>query len=94
MVVMIRGALFVMRVARSVMIVIVVMLMLVRGGDKIAGVDRKGSAVHADEHAENHNDLEKDSHVDAPQDRRHGRGVKSFQVIEAVMDGARAWPPP
>jgi hypothetical protein len=63
MVVMIRGALFVMRVARSVMIV--VMLMLVRGGDKIAGVDRKASAVHADEHAENHNDLEKDSHVDA-----------------------------
>ena len=73
------------------MIVIVVMLMLVRGGDKIAGVDRKGSAVHADEHAENHNDLEKDSHVDAPKIVGTAVGSSHFKSSRPWMDGATAW---
>ena len=74
MMVMIGRTLFVMRVAGNIMM----MLLFVRGDCKIAGIGRKGSAVHADEHAENHNDLEKDTHVAAPKIAGRGCGSRHF----------------
>ena len=66
--VMIRRAFVFMRIARARVVVIVMMVvtMFVHGGLEVAGVGRKGAAVHADEHAENHDGLEKNSHIDAP----------------------------
>lgn len=76
MVVMIGRAFLVMRIAgaRVIMVVAMLVTMLVHGGHDIAGVGREGAAVHADEHAENHDGLEKESHIDALKisDRAHG----------------------
>ena len=49
-----------------VVIVVMIMTVLVDGGHDIAGGGRKGSAVHADEHAEHYDGLEENSHVDSP----------------------------
>lgn len=62
MVVMMIGRAFVfVRIAWPVviMIVVVVVAMFMHGGDDIAGVGRNGTTVHADEHANHHDSLDK-----------------------------------
>jgi hypothetical protein len=87
MMVMIARALLVMRIAwaRVMVVVIVVMIMtvLVDGGHDIAGVGREGTAVHADEHAENHDGLEENSHVDAPNFGVMACGSRDFDNIKS-----------
>lgn len=48
------------------------------GGHDIAGVGRKESAVHADEHAEHHDGFEKNSHVDTPKIDFRACGSRHF----------------
>ena len=80
MVVMIGRALLVMRIAwaRVVVIVVMIVTVLVDGGHDIAGIGHEGAAVHADEHADNHDGLEKESHIDAPKIGGRARGSRHF----------------
>lgn len=80
-VVMVVGrALLVMRITwvRMVVIVMMVVTMFVHGGNDIAGVGRKETTVHADEHAEHEDDLEKNSHVDAARIGDRALGSRHF----------------
>lgn len=74
--VVIERAFVFMRIAwaRVIMVVVMLVTVLVHGGHDIAGVGREGANVHADEHAENYDGLEKESHIDAPKisDRAYG----------------------
>jgi hypothetical protein len=79
MMVMIGRALLVMRIAWAR--VVVTVLVLVHGGHDIAGIGREGAAVHADEHADNHDGLEKESHIDAPKIGGTARGSRHFGNI-------------
>ena len=76
MVVMIRWAWFVMRSAGHG--VLMMMIVLMHLCDDIAGVGCKGSTVHANEHAENHDGLEKNSHVVAPKIDLRACGSRHF----------------
>ena len=83
MMVMIGRAFVFMRIAwaRVIVIVMMVMTVLVHGGHDIAGIGREGAAVHADEHADNHDGLEKESHIDAPKIGGTARGSRHFGNI-------------
>jgi len=80
MVVMVIGWAFVfMRIAWPVIMIVVMVVamfvaMFVHDGDDFAGVCREGTSVHADQHAENHDGLKKESHIDAAKigERVHG----------------------
>lgn len=89
MMVMIARALLVMRIAWArvmvVMIVVMIVTVLVDGGHDIAGVGREGAAVHADEHAENHDGLEENSHVDAPNIGVIACGSRHFGNIKSRL---------
>ena len=85
MVVMIGRAFVFMRIAwaRVVVVVVVVVVMmvmtvLVHGGHDIAGIGREGATVHADEHAEHHDGLEEESHIDAPKIGDRACGSRHF----------------
>ena len=85
MMVMIGRAFVFMRIAwaRVVVIVVMIVTVLVDGGHDIAGIGREGAAVHADEHAGNHDGLEKESHIDAPKIGGRARGSRHFGNIKA-----------
>jgi hypothetical protein len=85
MVVMIGRALLVMRIAwaRVVVVVVMIVTVLVHGGHDIAGIGHEGAAVHADEHADNHDGLEKESHNDAPKIGGRAHGSRHFGDIRA-----------
>lgn len=102
MMVMIGRAFVFMRIAwaRVVVIVMMAMTVLVHGGHDIAGIGREGAAVHADQHAEHHDGLEEESHIDAPKigDRacgsRHFGDMKARRCSERGAKGilkGRAW---
>ncbi len=76
MVVMIRWAWFVMRSAGHG--VLMMMIVLMHLCDDIARVGCKGSTVHANQHAENHDGLEKNSHVVAPKIDLRACGSRHF----------------
>jgi hypothetical protein len=59
-------------------VVVMIVTVLVDGGHDIAGIGRKGAAVHADEHAENHDSLEKESHIDLPKIGDRACGSRHF----------------
>lgn len=81
--VVIERAFLVMRIAwaRVIMVVVMLVTVLVHGGHDIAGVGREGAAVHADEHAENHDGLEKESHIDAPKISDRSSGSRHFGPV-------------
>jgi hypothetical protein len=85
MMVVIERAFVFMRIAWARVIVVVVMIvtLLVDRSHDIAGIGREGAAVHADEHAENHDCLEKKSHIDAPNIGDRTRGSRHFGNIKA-----------
>lgn len=83
MMVMIRRTWFIMRIAWARVFVVVVMIVIVDGCHDIAGVGRERAAVHADEHAENHDDFEKNSHIDAPKIGDMADGSRHFGDIRA-----------
>ncbi len=85
MVVMIGRALLVMRIAwaRVVVVVVMIVTVLVHGGHDIAGIGHEGAAVHADEHADNHDGLEKESHNDAPKIGGRAHWSRHFGDIRA-----------
>jgi hypothetical protein len=85
MMVMIGRAFVFMRIAwaRVVVIVMMAMTVLVHGGHDIAGIGREGAAVHADQHAENHDSLEKESHIDLPKIGDRTRGSRHFGNLKA-----------
>ena len=87
MVVMIGRAFVFMRIAwaRVVVIVVMIVTVLVHGGHDIAGIGREGAAVHADEHADNHDGLEKESHNDAPKIGGRARGSRHFGDMKARL---------
>jgi hypothetical protein len=64
-------------------VVVMIVTVLVDGGHDIAGIGRKGAAVHADEHAENHDSLEKESHIDLPKIGDRTRGSRHFGNLKA-----------
>jgi hypothetical protein len=80
MMVMIGRAFVFMRIAwaRVVVIVMMAMTVLVHGGHDIAGIGREGAAVHADQHAEHHDGLEEESHIDAPKIGDRACGSRHF----------------
>jgi len=83
--VVIERAFVLMRIAWARVIVVVVMIVtvLVHGGHDIAGIGREGAAVHADEHADNHDGLEKESHIDAPKIGGRALGSRHFGNMKA-----------
>ena len=83
MVVMIGRALLVMRIAWARVVVVMIVTVLVHGGHDIAGIGHEGAAVHADEHADNHDGLEKESHNDAPKIGGRAHGSRHFGDIRA-----------
>ena len=91
MMVMIGRAFVFMRIAwtRVVVIVVMIVTMLVHGGHDIAGIGREGAAVHADEHADNHDGLEKESHIDASKIGGRARGSRHFGNIKARLCSER-----
>ena len=78
MMVMIGRAFVFMRIAWARVVVVMIVTVLVDGGHDIAGIGREGAAVHADEHADNHDGLEKESHNDAPKIGGRARGSRHF----------------
>ena len=83
MMVMIGRAFVFMRIAWARVVVVMIVTVLVDGGHDIAGIGREGAAVHADEHAGNHDGLEKESHIDAPKIGGRARGSRHFGNIKA-----------
>jgi type IV secretory pathway VirB2 component (pilin) len=85
MVVMIGRAFVFMRIAwaRVVVVVVMIVTVLVHGGHDIAGIGHEGAAVHADEHADNHDGLEKESHNDAPKIGGRAHWSRHFRNIKA-----------
>ena len=85
MVVMIGRAFVFMRIAwaRVVVVVVMIVTVLVHGGHDIAGIGHEGAAVHADEHADNHDGLEKESHNDAPKIGGRAHGSRHFGDMKA-----------
>jgi hypothetical protein len=85
MMVMIGRAFVFMRIAwaRVVVIVMMAMTVLVHGGHDIAGIGREGAAVHADQHAEHHDGLEEESHIDAPKIGGRAHGSRHFGDMKA-----------
>ena len=67
------------------MIVVMIVTVLVDGGHDIAGVGREGAAVHADEHAENHDGLEENSPLDAPNIGVIACGSRHFGNIKSRL---------
>ena len=89
MMVMIGRAFVFMRIAWARVVVVMIVTVLVHGGHDIAGIGREGAAVHADEHADNHDGLEKESHIDAPKIGDSARGSRHFGNIRARLCSER-----
>lgn len=83
MMVLIRRAILFVRIARAMIVVVLgmIMTMLVHGGGHVARVGRKWAAVQADEHAENQDGLEENSHIDAPKIDVRACGSRHFGPV-------------
>lgn len=72
------------------MVVVIFVAMFVNGGDDIAGIRRKRTALHADEHAKNHDGFEKNSHDDEGKIGRVADGSSHFGLMTEGSGSERA----